>query len=467
MIDIFSLWKEVSYKISGLLNAAAYSLWIEPLVPVCVKGSTLVLLAPSATTRQTLNNRYKEMIKETLISSSPQVFDVEIIIEEDKKYFEAEITEANKTQRQEEDNSSVDTASSSPIFRYTFDNFVVGESNKLAYHAALSVAKSPGSSDGYLSFNPLYIYGGVGLGKTHLIHSIWNYILVNNPRLKVLYVAAEKLTNDYVEALSNSSSKNRTTFNMSAFRNKYRNIDVLMIEDVQFLQNKAGSQDMLFHIFNELYQNNKQIILSSDRPPREIGTLEDRLRSRFEGGLLADISLPDIETRIAIIRKKILLENVAVPDEVVYYLAEQFDNNIRELEGALSKVILYAHLLNMKTPTLESAKEALRGVSQPNRTIDANDIINAVCSYLRISKNDIVSKKKTKDIAEARHMAIYLITDILSIPLVTIGQIFGGRDHTTIIHSRDFILEKIKTDTLTVMQIKDIKGILNIGKKAL
>lgn len=468
MIDIYALWKDATYKISGTLNSAAYSLWIDTLVPLCMKNSTLILQTPTQSTRATLSNRYKGMIKDMVSETNPLITDIEIIIEEDKKFFEKEIEEMSKTARREEpDFGTNDTSPSTPISRYTFDNFVVGESNKLAYHAAMSVAKSPGSSDGYLSFNPLYIYGGVGLGKTHLIHSIWNYFLDNHTKLKVLYVAAEKLTNDYVEALTNSSSKSHSTFNMSAFRNKYRNIDVLMIEDVQFLQNKSGSQDMLFHIFNELYQNNKQIILSSDRPPKEIGTLEDRLRSRFEGGILADISIPDIETRIAIIRKKVILEKVAVPDDVIYYLAEQFDNNIRELEGALSKVILYAHLLNQKIPTLETAKEALRNVSQPNRAMDANDIINAVCSYLRISKTDIVSKKKTKDIAEARHMAVYLITDILSIPLVTIGQLFGGRDHTTIIHSRDFIAEKLSINPLIAMQVKDIKGILNLGKKSL
>jgi chromosomal replication initiator protein len=468
MINIVSLWKEVTYKISGSLNSAAYSLWIDTLLPVCVKDSTLILKTPSQATRATLSTRYKEMIKDFVFETNNQIKDIELVLEEDLKYFEKEIAEQSRVQKRDDEIlTNGDTSSSTPISRYTFDNFVVGESNKLAYHAALSVAKTPGSSDGYLSFNPLYIYGGVGLGKTHLIHSIWNYLLENNPKLKVLYVAAEKLTNDYVEALTNSSSKSRSSFNMSAFRNKYRNIDVLMIEDVQFLQNKSGSQDMLFHIFNDLYQNSKQIILSSDRPPKEINSLEDRLRSRFEGGLLADISMPDIETRIAIIRKKILLENVAVPDDVVYFLAEQFDNNIRELEGALSKVILYSHLLNKKTPSLETAKEALRSVTQPNRAMDADDIINAVCSYLRVSKTDIISKKKTKDIAEARHMAIYLITDILSIPLVTIGQIFGGRDHTTIIHSRDFIAEKLKTDTYVAMQLKDIKGILNLGKKSI
>ncbi len=277
----------------------------------------------------------------------------------------------------------------------------------------------------------------------------------------MLYVPTEKLTNDYVEALSNNTSADKNAFTLRAFREKYRNVDVLMIDDVQFLQKKTGLQEVVFHIFNELYQGGKQIILTSDRPPKEIGTLEDRLRSRFEGGLLADIGAPNLEMRIAIIRKKMFLEKLAVNDDVVYYLAEQFDSNIRELEGALSKVILYANLINKPYPDIETAKEALKNNQQKKVGLDSSDIIDAVCSYFHVSKSEIIGKKKTKDIVEARMIAIYLITELLSLPLVTIGQIFGGRDHTTIIHSRDKMLTAQKENKEVARKIKDIRAMLS------
>lgn len=460
-MDIFNLWKEISFKLSSVINSAAYTIWIQTLQPLCVKGEVLVLLTESNTSRQTIEKVYIKEIKKALNSLDTPLKDVQVIIEEEKHHFKEEIDKYQKKKLAPEE-PIANGNSLNPSSKYTFDTFVVGESNKLAYNAALAVAKSPGAAGGFFSFNPLYIYGGVGLGKTHLIQAVWNYLRENNPKLKILYVPAERMTNDFVEALQNSNMQSKDAFNMVAFRNKYRNVDVLMIEDIQFLQNKAGSQDMFFHIFNDLYQQNKQIILSSDRPPKEIGTLEDRLVSRFEGGILVDVSKPDIETRIAIVRKKLLLENIIVPDDVIYYVAERFDSNVRELEGALSRILLYAQLCNLHTPTLESAKDALQSSSQSNRALDANDIITAVCSYLKISKTDIMSKKKTKDVAQARHIAVYLIYNILSMPLSNIGQIFGGRDHTTIMNSRDQITSRLPNDRALEMQIKDIKGILNI-----
>lgn len=460
-MDIFNLWKEISFKLSSVINSAAYTIWIQTLQPLCVKGEVLVLLTESNTSRQTIEKVYIKEIKKALNSLDTPLKDVQVIIEEEKHHFKEEIDKYQKKKLAPEE-PIANGNSLNPSSKYTFDTFVVGESNKLAYNAALAVAKSPGAAGGFFSFNPLYIYGGVGLGKTHLIQAVWNYLRENNPKLKILYVPAERMTNDFVEALQNSNMQSKDAFNMVAFRNKYRNVDVLMIEDIQFLQNKAGSQDMFFHIFNDLYQQNKQIILSSDRPPKEIGTLEDRLVSRFEGGILVDVSKPDIETRIAIVRKKLLLENIFVPDDVIYYVAERFDSNVRELEGALSRILLYAQLCNLHAPTLESAKDALQSSSQSNRSLDANDIITAVCSYLKISKADIMSKKKTKDVAQARHIAVYLIYNLLSMPLSNIGQIFGGRDHTTIMNSRDQITSRLPNDRALEMQIKDIKGILNI-----
>ena len=452
MIDIKQLWKDACSCVIGIkgVNAVSYSVWIDSLTPLCVKDNTLILLAPSSNNKITVNRSYKDAIVEALTRIGSMITDVTVIIEEEKNLYESEIKEYSAITQEK---PALDVKSQF-IARYTFDNFVVGDSNNLAYHAAINVAQSPGvSNNTYLAFNPLFLYGGVGLGKTHLLHSIGNYIADNHPELKVLYTPTEKLINDYVDAISSNK--------IVAFRTKYRNVDVLMIDDVQFLQKRVGLQEVVFHIFNDLYQNGKQIVLTSDRPPAEIATLEDRLRSRFEGGLLADIGAPNLDMRIAIIRKKMLLEKIAVNDDVVYYLAEKCDSNIRELEGNLSRVVFYAKLRGLPCPDLETAKEAIQHTTVKQQgVIDSGDIINAACNYFKITKADIIGKKKTKDLAEARMIAIYLITDMLAIPLVSIGQLFGGRDHTTIIHARDKIAAQLKENPQVKRAVEDIKAML-------
>lgn len=461
MIDLQDIWQETLAELlkEPAINAVAYSIWIEKLSPVCIKDDILILLAPSQNANETVRKSFSSVIKNCLHKVKPTLNDIEIITSDELSHF----IESGDFIHNEElvVSSSSKKASPSPfISRYTFDNFVVGESNKLAFYAAKSVAEKPGSNDGCLNLNPLFIYGGVGLGKTHLLHSIGNYITKYLPSLKIVYMPTETLANEYFAALEKTSSDKNAYRN---FISKYQTVDVLMFDDVQFLKKKIGLQDAIFHIFNTLYQSGKQIILSSDRPPKEIETIEDRLCSRFEGGLLADIGMPNLDMRIAIIRKKMIMEKVAVSDEVVYFLAENIDTNIRELEGALLKVILYAQLINKPHPDVETAREALR-VSEPvkKEDIDSSDIINAVCTYYRISKNEILSKKKTKDISDSRMVAIYLVCDLLSIPLVNIGQIFGGRDHTTIIHARDKITNAIKTNKMLDLQIKDIRSLLNV-----
>ena len=452
MIDIKQLWKDACSCVIGIkgVNAVSYSVWIDSLTPLCVKDNTLILLAPSSNNKITVNRSYKDAIVEALTRIGSMITDVTVIIEEEKNLYESEIKEYSAITQEK---PALDVKSQF-IARYTFDNFVVGDSNNLAYHAAINVAQSPGvSNNTYLAFNPLFLYGGVGLGKTHLLHSIGNYIADNHPDLKVLYTPTEKLINDYVDAISSNK--------IVAFRSKYRNVDVLMIDDVQFLQKRVGLQEVVFHIFNDLYQNGKQIVLTSDRPPAEIATLEDRLRSRFEGGLLADIGAPNLDMRIAIIRKKMLLEKIAVNDDVVYYLAEKCDSNIRELEGNLSRVVFYAKLRGLPCPDLETAKEAIQHTTVKQQgVIDSGDIINAACNYFKITKADIIGKKKTKDLAEARMIAIYLITDMLAITLVSIGQLFGGRDHTTIIHARDKIAAQLKENPQVKRAVEDIKAML-------
>ncbi len=461
MIDIRKLWHDACSNIIGIkgINAIAYSVWIDSLTPLCVKDNVLILLAPSSNNKLTVNKTYKEAITAALERTGSMITEFTVITDEEKEFYAKEI-EAYRLEDMSEEEAKQETKSQF-IARYTFDNFVVGESNKLAFHAAQSVAQSPGVSDNvYLSFNPLFLYGGVGLGKTHLLHSIGNYVSEHLPHLKVLYTPTENLTNDYVEAISNNRT-DKGAFNLHSFREKYRSVDMLMLDDVQFLQKRVGLQEVVFHIFNDLYQAGKQIVLTSDRPPSEISTLEDRLRSRFEGGLIADIGTPNLEMRIAIIRKKMVLEKIAVNDEVVNYLAEKIDSNIRELEGCLAKVVFYAKLKGLAYPDLETAKEALKNTVQKKTGIDSSDIIAATCSYFNISQADIIGKKKTKNLVEARMIAIYIINDMLSLPLVSIGQIFGGRDHTTIIHARDKIAALIKENAETAKAVKDIKNSLN------
>lgn len=454
MIDVNNIWKEACSYLSIKTSSVVYSLWIECLSPLCVASNALILVAPNRNVRDTIYKTHLDLIKEALVYSKSPILDVDVVIQEQVYIYD------NATSEPEVEDVPVPVVSQF-LSKYTFESFVVGESNKLAFHAAQSVSQKPGSVEGFLSFNPLFIYGGVGLGKTHLLHSIGNYLETYNSSLKVLYVPTEKLTNEYFEALGNSSSTDKTSFKFRDFREKYRSVDVLMIDDVQFLQKKTGLQEVFFHIFNELYQSGKQIILTSDRPPCEIPTLEDRLRSRFEGGLLADVGNPNLEMRVTIIKKKLLLQKLNIEDEVIFYLAEQFDNNIRELEGGLSKVILYASLIGQNCPNIETAKAALKNSAPKREGLDSSDILDAVCTYFSLLKSDVVGKKKNKQFVEARKIAIYLICEMLSLPLVSVGQVLGGRDHATIIYSRDYIQENIGKNNDLARKIKDIKQMLS------
>jgi len=452
MIDIQLMWDDILDKLGSRLNAVTLSLFINKLTPFCVKDKYLILIAPSEHSRNTIIHSYFSEINEVVISINSALSGVKIITEEESSDYSESDTTLNDELVVLSDPK--ENQSSTFIKRYTFDNFVVGEPNKLAFRASLSVAQNPGGTDGFLNLNPLFLHGGVGLGKTHLLHSIGNYIRKNYPNLIIKYIPTEEISNHFFETMQKTSTDKNA---FVEFRAKYRKVDVLMFDDIQFLKKKTGLQDIIFHIFNDLYQKGKQIILSSDRPPKEIATLEERLRSRFEGGLIADISDPDLDMRIAIIRKKMMLEKIAVSDDVVYYIAETIDTNVRELEGALIKVIMLAQLKGISCPDVAVAKEALKSSKQDVKgDITGETIIEAVSNYFGISKNEIVGKKKKKEIVEARMVAVYMVNEALSLPLVAIGQMFGGRDHTTVIHSRDKISEQLKTDDNLVRKIKDI-----------
>ena len=457
MKDLEKILNDIKLEMSLSMSAAEYMLWVDGLTPVADNGNQIIVCAPSDNARNTLEDSYAFKFLDACASSNHPYSNVIFITEEEKHLFTDESAPIPK----ETEIKLEEKKKPNPFIElYTFDNFVVGDSNKLAFTTARTVAENPGINDGLLNLNPLYIYGGVGLGKTHLLHSIGNYIINNNPSLNVIYVPTERLSNEYFASLSKYSTDKDSYRN---FREKYSSADVLILDDVQFLQKKGGLQDVIFHIFNDLYNQGKQIILASDRPPKDINDIEDRLRSRFEGGLMADIWTPNLDTRVSIILKKLEKTQINLDDEVIYYLAEKINTNIRELEGALSRVIMFSQL-NGNKPTLELAKEALKENDDlKSDVIDSKKIISAVSEYFNIPESDIIGKKKTKEIVEARMMAIYLTYDILSLPLINIGQVFGGRDHTTIIYSRDKIINALNNDGgKTERIVKDIKSVLNV-----
>ncbi|MGO4971689.1 chromosomal replication initiator protein DnaA [[Clostridium] aminophilum] len=321
--------------------------------------------------------------------------------------------------------------------KYTFETFVVGKNNNFAHAAALAVAESPGNM-----YNPLFIYGGVGLGKTHLMHSIGHFILKNNPDAKVLYVTSEKFTNELIDAI-----RNKDNISTTEFRNKYRNNDVLLIDDIQFIIGKDSTQEEFFNTFNALYEAQKQIVISSDKPPKQIETLEERLKSRFEQGLTVDIQSPDYETRMAILRKKEEMDGFNIDNEVIKFIANNIKSNIRQLEGALTKVVALSKL-NKQEITVELAEEALKDLISPNEKHEVTPelILNVVADHYGITPNDIISQKRSREVVVPRQIVMYLCRQMTSTPLKTIGNYLGGRDHTTILHGQEKIAQDITSD---------------------
>ena len=335
---------------------------------------------------------------------------------------------------------------------YTFETFVVGNNNRFAQSAALAVAESPGEA-----YNPLYIYGGPGLGKTHLMHSIGHFILEQKPDTKVIYVTSEEFTNEVIESIRNGNASS-----MTKFRDKYRKVDVLMIDDIQFIIGKESTQEEFFHTFNALQTQGKQIILTSDKPPKEMETLEERIRSRFEWGLMADIGVPDYETRMAILRKKAESDNFNINDEILNYIANNIKSNVRELEGALNKLLAYNNLVHTEI-TMDIAQKELQNIITPDKPkeITPQLIIEVVSEHFQISLDQMISKNRSSDIAKPRQIAMYLCKNMTDIPLDTIGSLLGGRDHSTIIHGIKKISEEYETNETTKSLIETIKKKIN------
>lgn len=416
-------WEDALDILKNQLTDVAFNIYVKPLKPLYIEDKSFYLLTNETFYKTTIEHRYLNDIGKALRTCLGHEVNVLIVTEEDLKG----------------ENMNADTGeekhTTNIIKKYKFDTFVKGKSNELAYTLAQAVANSPGKI-----YNPLFLYGGVGLGKTHLMHSIGNFVLDRDHEAKVLYCSTETFMNELINSIRHSKNQE--------FRNKYREIDILLIDDIQFLSDKEGTQEEFFHTFNTLYNANKQIVISSDKPPRELKTLEDRLRSRFGWGVIVDITLPDFETRTAILENKAELDNVSIPKDVIKFIAKNIVSNIRDLEGALNKVSVYATLSN--SPITQNVAEiALKDIitqsEKPEITVEY--IQKVVAAYFKITKEEILSKKRTQNIAFPRQVAMYLSRKLIDLSLPKIGELFGGRDHSTIIHGCDKITDLIESDS--------------------
>jgi len=427
-------WYQVTKLLEEEMTSVSFSTWIETIVPVSIDKNIITLEVPSEFNLGIIKSRYKDLIQNAIKIVTNRDLEIEFYIQNIDGFTETKVA-----------SEEISPALSILNPKYTFNTFVKGNGNQLAHAAALAVAEAPA-----IAYNPLFIYGGVGLGKTHLMHAIGHYVIEQNKDTKVLYTSSEKFTNDLINAIKDDRNEE--------FRSKYRSIDVLLIDDIQFIGGKERTQEEFFHTFNALYELNKQIVISSDKPPKEILTLEERLRSRFEWGLIADIQAPDTETRIAILRKKSQLENYDIPNDVLVYIANNIESNIRELEGALNRVIAYASLTGSPI-TLELAQECLKqilaNISVAN--INHNTIIKVVSRYYDISPDQMMTQKRSRDISFPRQVAMYLCRELTGMSLPKIGQVFGGRDHTTVMHACDKISNEMEQSAELRRAITELK----------
>lgn len=448
---IQSKWDEILEYIKNEYNLSdiSFNTWIKPLKFHSVENNKVIIIIPfdQSHSKNYISSKYSLPIKVSITEVTGMEYDVEFILEKDAS-SEDTLINNNIINTPEYENTNLNHT-------YTFDTFVVGSNNRFAQSAALAVAESPGET-----YNPLFIYGGVGLGKTHLMHAIANYIISENPGKKVLYVTSEQFTNDIIDALRNGNSSQNAEA-MSKFRDKYRNIDVLLVDDIQFIIGKERTQEEFFHTFNQLHEQNKQIIISSDKPPKEMEVLEERYRSRFAWGLIADIQQPDYETRMAILKKKKEKLNKeykeSISDEVIDYIANNVTSNVRELEGALNKLIMFSKLEN-RDIDLSLAKDALKDVISPIEPIKITPeyILEVVCDQFNISPDDVCSKKRNAEIVLPRQIIMYLCRKYTDAPQIKIALLCGKKDHTTVIHAEEKIKELIDVDEYTKNTIDTI-----------
>ena len=428
------------------VSKVSFDTWLQPLKVHSFENNIVTILVDDQMKINYIQKKYTLPIKVAIAELTGLDCSLDFILPENIKTQETKAKDVEKT------NLLLEKANLNP--RYTFDTFVVGKNNNFAHAASLAVAESPGEV-----YNPLFIYGGVGLGKTHLMHSIAHFILDQDPEKKVLYVTSETFTNEVIDNIRSGNSAA-----MSKFRDKYRNIDVLLIDDIQFIIGKESTQEEFFHTFNALHGAKKQIIISSDKPPKDMEILEDRIRSRFEWGLLADISSPDYETRVAILRKKEEMDGYNLDDSIIEYIAKNIKSNIRELEGSLNKIIAYANL-EKREVTMELAETVLKDIISPNdkKIITPEYIINTVAEHYDITPEDIIGTKRNSKVVYPRQIAMYLCRELANIPLKSIGQCMGNRDHTTIMHGCDKIEQELKTSQTTQKAIEILKKKLQPG----
>lgn len=418
----------------------AYETWIRDLDIESFEGNNIILIANNAFQKESILSRYYDLLKNTFNYITNKNCELSVILKDD-------VTEEEQKVAKQLSNPSGNYPNSTLNPKYTFESFVVGNNNRFAHAAALAVAEAPATA-----YNPLFIYGGVGLGKTHLMQAIANEILLNNRNAKILYVTSETFTNQLINAIKDGKNE--------MFRNKYRNIDVLLIDDIQFIAGKERVQEEFFHTFNTLHENRKQIIISSDKPPKDINLIEDRLKSRFEWGLIADISNPDYETRLAILRKKTQLDNIIIDDDILSDIATKIDSNIRELEGILNKLIANASLTNCPI-TMEMAEKAINDViTKKDKVLSLELIQETIAKYFNITVEELKGVKRSNDVTFPRQIAMYLCRNVAQLPLTKIGDGFGKRDHTTVIHACSKIEKEIQSNVSTKRIVESVKNIL-------
>jgi len=432
------LYEKVVDIIKSEISPVAYSTWFTSVTPEKIENNIFYFRVPIEYTRDMITKKYSELVKTAVVTASQGRISDFMFLVDDRRNAPSVLDRFSDTQ------DELSTLNK----KYTFQNFVIGESNRFAHAAAIAVAESPAEN-----YNPLFIYGGVGLGKTHLLHAIGNRIKENDPTKKVLYLTSESFTNEFIDSIKSGQN--------TSFRDKLRNIDVLMVDDIQFIGGKEGTQEEFFHTFNHLYHNDKQIVLSSDRPPKDIRTLEERLRTRFEAGLMCDINAPDLETRIAILKKKTEEENFPIDDEIIQFIATKIKSNVRELEGIFTRLVALTKL-SKKEITKELAEDVIKVIIADSKKAKPGieTVMVETAGYFNIDPQLLKSSSKKKEIVKARQVAMFLAREVLEMSLPKIGEEFGGRDHSTVMYSIEKIKEARKSDAYIDTIIEEITGLL-------
>jgi chromosomal replication initiator protein len=433
------LWQAILGNLELTLSKANFTTWFKNTSIIEKSETGIVVGVPSAFSKEWLQNKYHQEILKALKQLSPETKEVKYqIVSPSFMPTQSQTKEVARTQVKQPENQTLNP-------KYTFNTFIVGSNNQLAHAASLAVSKKPGQV-----YNPLFIYGGVGLGKTHLMQAVGADVLKKDPNAKILYVTSERFTNEFVQALQQGRTEH--------FKNTYRSVDVLLVDDIQFLAGREGTQEEFFHTFNALHQNNRQVVMTSDRLPKEIPAIEERLVSRFEWGMVADIQAPDLETRLAILRTKAREKNYNIEPEILTYIAETIQSNIRELEGALNRLMVYCQLNNTR-PSIEQVKSILVNVITPpkKRGVSAKKIIEVVADFYNVSTEDLLKQSRKKEYVNPRQIAMYIIRRELETSLPSIGEFFGGRDHTTVIHAIDKIERHMKEKSNLKQEIELIK----------